>query len=75
MFLSTSMTNRFLRSGYAAKYSLPSLKVIACAGATLKEKTQEELRRVLPRVEILQGYGKQLSDKIIYRTYNDRNSV
>ncbi|XP_036138311.1 4-coumarate--CoA ligase 1 [Monomorium pharaonis] len=57
MFLSTSMINRFVRAGYAEKYSLPSLKVILGGGAILKSKVQEELRRTLPYVQILQGYG------------------
>jgi len=52
------MANRFLKSGYTTKYSLPSLRLILCAGATLKSKTQEELKRVLSQVQILQGYGK-----------------
>jgi len=54
------MTNRFLRSGYATKYSLSSLQIIACAGATLQTKTQEILKLILPHIEVLQGYGKQL---------------
>jgi len=33
--------------------------MIACAGATLQKKTQEALKRILPQIEILQGYGKQ----------------
>jgi len=70
MFLSTSMTNRFLRSEYATKYSLPSLRLILCAGATLKSKTQEELKHVLPQVQILQGYGKQVTDGMMRRKCN-----
>ncbi|XP_018393717.1 PREDICTED: uncharacterized protein LOC108772644 [Cyphomyrmex costatus] len=57
MFLSSSMINRFVRAGYIKKYSLPSLKVILGGGAIIKPKVQEELRRTLPHVQILQGYG------------------
>ncbi|XP_067204254.1 uncharacterized protein [Linepithema humile] len=57
LFLSTSMINRFLRAGYVKKYSLPSLRIIFGGGAILKPKSQEELRRLLPHVEILQVYG------------------
>ncbi|XP_067211658.1 uncharacterized protein [Linepithema humile] len=57
LFLSTSMINRFLRAGYVKKYSLPSLRIIFGGGAILKPKSQEELRRLLPHVEILQAYG------------------
>ncbi|XP_036138313.1 4-coumarate--CoA ligase 1 [Monomorium pharaonis] len=57
IFLGASEINRFVRAGYAEKYSLPSLKVILGGGAILKPKVQEELRRTLPYVQILQGYG------------------
>jgi len=59
------MANRFLKSGYATKYSLPSLRFILCAGAILKAKTQEELKCVLPQVQILQGYGKQVTGRMM----------
>ncbi|KAG5311844.1 4CLL7 protein, partial [Acromyrmex insinuator] len=57
LFLSSSMINRFVRAGYVKNYSLPSLKVILGGGAIIKPKIQEELRRCLPHVQILQGYG------------------
>ncbi|XP_011690614.1 PREDICTED: 4-coumarate--CoA ligase 1-like [Wasmannia auropunctata] len=57
LFLSTSMINRFVRAGYVKNYSLPSLKAILGGGAIIKPKVQEELRRYLPHVQILQGYG------------------
>ncbi|XP_018369931.1 PREDICTED: 4-coumarate--CoA ligase-like 7 [Trachymyrmex cornetzi] len=57
LFLSSSMINRFVRAGYVKEYSLPSLKVILGGGAIIKPKVQEELRRCLPHVQILQGYG------------------
>jgi len=52
------MINRFLRAGYVKKYSLLSLRVILNGGAILKPKIQEELKRLLPHVHILQFYGK-----------------
>lgn len=58
MFLSSSMLNRFVRAGYAKKYSLPSLKVILGGGAIIKPKVQEELKNVLPHVRMVQAYGK-----------------
>jgi len=57
IFLSTSMINRFLKAGYIRKYSLSSLKNIIYGGAILKPKTQEEIKCILPHVEMLQGYG------------------
>ncbi|KAG5344632.1 4CLL5 protein, partial [Acromyrmex charruanus] len=57
LFLGTNLLNRFLRSGYIQKYSLSSLKVIKCGGSLLKTKVQEDLRHVLPHVQILQCYG------------------
>ncbi|XP_012526208.1 4-coumarate--CoA ligase 1 [Monomorium pharaonis] len=63
VFLSTSMITRLCRSSYIKKYSLSSLKVITCGGTSLKSKVQEELRRTLPHVQILQCYGMtELSD-------------
>ncbi|XP_012523071.1 4-coumarate--CoA ligase 1 [Monomorium pharaonis] len=57
IFLGTSMINRFLKAESIKKYSLLSLKVILGGGAIIKPKVQEELRRTLPHVEIVQGYG------------------
>ncbi|XP_039309755.1 4-coumarate--CoA ligase-like 7 isoform X2 [Solenopsis invicta] len=55
MYLTTSMMNRFYRAGYAKQYSLLSLKTIVIGGAIFKPKVQEELRRTLPHVQIMQG--------------------
>jgi len=52
------MINRLLGSGYVQKYPLSSLKVILGSGALIKPKVQEEFRRILPHVQILQCYGK-----------------
>ncbi|XP_039309759.1 luciferin 4-monooxygenase isoform X2 [Solenopsis invicta] len=57
VFLSTSMVNRLLKSDYLKKYRLPSLKSIKCGGTSVKPKVQEDLRRILPHVQILQCYG------------------
>ncbi|XP_032691423.1 4-coumarate--CoA ligase 1-like [Odontomachus brunneus] len=57
LFISTSMTNRFLKAGHVKNYSLSSLKIIFCGGAILKMESQKELQRVLPHVEVLQAYG------------------
>jgi len=57
MFLSTSMINRFLKAGHVQKYSLSSLKKIIFGGASLKAEVQAELRRIVPHIQILQGYG------------------
>ncbi|XP_011872347.1 PREDICTED: 4-coumarate--CoA ligase 1-like [Vollenhovia emeryi] len=56
-FLSTSMINRLLKAGCIKKYSLSSLKTIMFGGSTLKAKVQEELKRSLPHVKLLQAYG------------------
>ncbi|XP_071639660.1 luciferin 4-monooxygenase-like [Temnothorax longispinosus] len=57
VFLSSSMLNRFLKAGYVKKYSLLSLETIVYGGATTKSKVKEELKRILPHVQILQCYG------------------
>ncbi|CAL1680762.1 unnamed protein product [Lasius platythorax] len=57
IFLSMNMINRFLKAGYIKKYSLSSLKNIICAGTILKPKAQEEMRCILPHVEMSQSYG------------------
>ncbi|KAL6423477.1 hypothetical protein ACFW04_010216 [Cataglyphis niger] len=56
-FLSTSMMNRSLKAGYIKKFSLSSLKVITFSGAKINAKVQEEMRCILPHVEILQVFG------------------
>lgn len=58
ILLSTSMLNRFLKADYIKKYSLSSLKTIIYGGAVINPKGQEELKRTLPHVHILQAYGK-----------------
>lgn len=70
IFLSTSMINRFLKAGYVKKYSLSSLKVIHCGGAIIKPKTQKEMRRILPHVQMLQSYGRYHSNVMKYYKYN-----
>ncbi|XP_020290445.1 4-coumarate--CoA ligase 1-like [Pseudomyrmex gracilis] len=57
IFLSTSMMSRFLKAGYIKNYSLSSLKVILVGGAILKPSVQEDLKNLLPHVDILQAYG------------------
>ncbi|KAL0124897.1 hypothetical protein PUN28_006635 [Cardiocondyla obscurior] len=57
VFFSTSMLNRFLKAGFANNYSLSSWKILIVGGALIKPKVQEEMRRVLPHVTMLQGYG------------------
>jgi len=64
------MIGRFLKAGYIKKYSLSSLKVIICGGAILKSKIQEEIKCILPHVQILQGYGKYYLNVIKYYKYN-----
>jgi len=61
------MINRFVRAGYVSKYSLSSLKCILGGGAIIKPKVQEDLRRALPHVQILQGYGKYRYNMIKYK--------
>ncbi|EGI64552.1 Luciferin 4-monooxygenase [Acromyrmex echinatior] len=65
LFLGTNLLNRFLRSEYIQKYPLSSLKVIKCGGSLLKSKVQENLRHVLPHVQILQCYGMTETGGII----------
>ena len=48
--------NRLNQSGYIQKYSLSSLKTIVFDGASIRPK--EEVRHLLPHVQILQCYGK-----------------
>lgn len=52
------MINRFLKAGHIQKYSLSSLKTLYCGGASLKAEMQAELKRIVPHIQILQGYGK-----------------
>ncbi|RLU17736.1 hypothetical protein DMN91_009973 [Ooceraea biroi] len=70
LFLGTSMVNRFLKAGFAAKYPLSSLKVILSGGAILKAKAQEELKRVLPQVQVLQSYGMTEAGGLITRQFS-----
>ncbi|KAM0726992.1 4-coumarate-CoA ligase 1 [Formica fusca] len=51
------MISRFLRAGYVKKYTLSSLKVIVYGGAAMKPKTQEDIKRILPHIHMIQGYG------------------
>ncbi|XP_020290457.1 4-coumarate--CoA ligase-like 7 [Pseudomyrmex gracilis] len=57
LYLSTSMMTRFLKAGYIKNYSLPSLRSIINGGAILKSSVQEDLKNLLPHVNILQSYG------------------
>lgn len=63
------MISRFLRADCVKKYPLSSLKVIFFGGAAMKAKTQENMRRILPHVHMLQGYGKCLFNVIKYYKY------
>ncbi|XP_071573786.1 luciferin 4-monooxygenase-like [Temnothorax nylanderi] len=56
-FLSTNMLNRLLKSNQLKKYQLSSLKVIMGSGTSIRPKVQEELRHILPHVQILQCFG------------------
>jgi len=60
------MINRLLGYGYVQKYPLSSLKVILGGGTLIKPKVQEEFRRILPHVQILQCYGKCRYNAIKY---------
>ncbi|KAL6434387.1 hypothetical protein ACFW04_006056 [Cataglyphis niger] len=71
IFLSTSMISRFLRADCVKKYPLSSLKVIIFGGAGMKAKTQEDMRRILPHVHMLQGFGKCLFNVIKYYKYQN----
>lgn len=56
-FLSTNMINRLVKAGHIKKFSLSSLKVIIFSGARIKPKVHEEIRCILPHVQILQVFG------------------
>lgn len=56
-FLSTSMVNRILKAGYIKEFSLSSLKVILFSGALINVKVQEEIKCILPHVQLLQIFG------------------
>ena len=56
--LSTSMSNRFVRYHRLHDYDLSSLDILFTGGATLKEESQDLLRKYLPHTTILQAYGK-----------------
>ncbi|XP_024888852.1 4-coumarate--CoA ligase-like 7 [Temnothorax curvispinosus] len=73
VFLSSSMLNRFLKAGYVKKYSLLSLETISYDGATTKSKVQEELRRILPHVQILQIYAMTETGLITMQLPNHKN--
>ncbi|XP_029159132.1 4-coumarate--CoA ligase 1-like isoform X2 [Nylanderia fulva] len=57
LYIISNLLNQFLKAGYVKNYSLSSLKVIILAGAALRPKVQEEMRRILPNVLMLQSYG------------------
>ncbi|XP_011690711.1 PREDICTED: uncharacterized protein LOC105451753 [Wasmannia auropunctata] len=56
-FFSTSIISRLLKSGCVQKYPLSSLKTILAGGTSIMSTVQEEMKRILPHVQILQCYG------------------
>ncbi|XP_039309199.1 acetyl-coenzyme A synthetase [Solenopsis invicta] len=74
VFLSTNMANRLLKTGYVKKYQLSSLKFMKCSGTSIKPIVQEELRRILSHVQILQCYGMtELGDIATIQLPNSKN--
>lgn len=61
--LSTSMANRLVRYKDLHNYDLSSIKVLLVGGATLKEESQDSLKKHLGDTLVLQAYGKGYNDK------------
>ncbi|XP_017763750.1 PREDICTED: 4-coumarate--CoA ligase 1-like [Eufriesea mexicana] len=57
LMLSTSMANRFVRFDRLHDYDLSSLTVLFTGGATLKQESQDLLKKHLPHSLIVQAYG------------------
>ncbi|XP_076171127.1 uncharacterized protein LOC143148567 isoform X2 [Ptiloglossa arizonensis] len=57
LMLSTSMANRLVRYKDLHNYDLSSIKVLLVGGATLKEESQDSLKKHLGDTLVLQAYG------------------
>ncbi|XP_043517995.1 4-coumarate--CoA ligase 1-like [Frieseomelitta varia] len=57
LMLSTSMSNRFVRYDRLHDYDLSSLSILFTGGATLKQDSQDLLKKNLPNTTVLQAYG------------------
>ncbi|XP_033328457.2 luciferin 4-monooxygenase isoform X1 [Megalopta genalis] len=57
LMLSTSMSNRFVRYKDLPSYDLSSLDQIMIGGATLKQESQDALKKHLPHTSVIQCYG------------------
>ncbi|KAK2589254.1 hypothetical protein KPH14_007815 [Odynerus spinipes] len=57
LFLSPSMANRLLKSGYLKKYDLSSVKFVCIGGAIFKAESQITLQKQLPQADIIQMFG------------------
>ncbi|XP_015173344.1 PREDICTED: 4-coumarate--CoA ligase 1-like [Polistes dominula] len=57
LFLSPSMINRILNSGYFKKYDMSSVTNIFLGGAKFSENSQNKLKECLPNANTVQMYG------------------
>ncbi|KAI4499816.1 hypothetical protein M0802_005072 [Mischocyttarus mexicanus] len=57
IFMSPSMVNRILRSGYFKKYDVSSIKKMNVSGNVFTEKSQHQLQECIPNADIIQMFG------------------
>ncbi|XP_014613094.1 PREDICTED: gramicidin S synthase 2-like [Polistes canadensis] len=57
VFMSPSMVNRILKSGYCQKYDMSSLTKAVIGGTPLSFKSETRLKECLPNANIIQHYG------------------
>ncbi|KAI4477209.1 hypothetical protein M0802_014771 [Mischocyttarus mexicanus] len=57
VFLSPSMVNRILHSGYFHKYDMSSVTRVYIGGAKFSENSQNKLKECLSNADIIQMYG------------------
>ncbi|KAL2729445.1 nonribosomal peptide synthetase 30-like [Vespula squamosa] len=57
MFLSSSMANRILKSGYFKKYDVSSISKLNISGAIFTANSQMKLKECFPSADIIQIFG------------------
>lgn len=58
LFLSPSMINRILKTGYLKKYDVSSIIKVCVGGAIFTAGSQIKLQECLPNGDVIQMYGK-----------------
>ncbi|XP_035741079.1 uncharacterized protein LOC118449950 [Vespa mandarinia] len=57
MFLSPSMANRIIKSGFFEKYNVSSISKLNLSGAVFTEKSQIKLKECFPSADVIQIFG------------------